>query len=133
MAGDMVWYKNNNPHHKARWLKAVIIKRFSKNIFQVETETGSVRLMAHRNQLRKTTNAVLLRPNITLSNQIPKVGQSNGQNEDQLGSLPEEEKRTTGNSLKRKHADVLSESPLSGLRRSKRKRTANVDSDFHYG
>lgn len=33
MAGDDLWYKNHNPHHHARWLKAVFIKKIFPQYF----------------------------------------------------------------------------------------------------
>lgn len=50
MQGDEIWYKNHNPHHTARWLKASYIKRHSRNTFQVLI--GNVPTTAHRGQLR---------------------------------------------------------------------------------
>lgn len=50
-AWDEVWFKNHNPHHHARWIKATFIKKHSPNVFQVQI--GSALTMAHRMQLRK--------------------------------------------------------------------------------
>lgn len=65
MAGDVVWYINHNLHHHSRWLKAIFLKRFSKNTFQVET--GNVRVMAHRSQLRHAKQNEMPRPNVTVT------------------------------------------------------------------
>lgn len=130
-AGDVVWCKNNNPHHHVRWTKGVFLKRFSKNIFQVET--GSVRQMAHRNQLRLVTNGreIPEKPNLTLSlaNRAERVRFSNDTEEPEG---PPELQQATSTIRKRKRSDAsLNSTPI--LRRSKRKRTAKVDVDFHYG
>lgn len=129
MAGDVVWYKNNNPHHHARWVKATFLKRFSKNIFQVQT--GNVRLMAHRNQLRVASEGMRLRPNLTLSfSNRDDVLPVSSENEDPRGfaeSVPDASKKSRKRNRPKALLDLTPE-----LRRSKRKRTAKADSDFVY-
>lgn len=48
--GDEVWYKNHNPNNTARWVKAVFVKKYSHNVFQIWI--GNVVAMAHRTQIR---------------------------------------------------------------------------------
>lgn len=126
MAGDMVWYRNHNPHHHSRWLKATFLKRFSKNTFQVET--GNVRAMAHRTQLRPVKDNVLLQPNVTVR-APPNPRESVSEDDDGpfLG-FPEEASKNT---RKRKHQGEGTEAGLA-LRRSKRRRTVVKDNNFVY-
>lgn len=46
--GAELWYKNNNPNNNLRWIKSHFIKKYSKNVFQIQI--GSAVLHAHRNQ-----------------------------------------------------------------------------------
>ncbi|XP_053691322.1 uncharacterized protein K02A2.6-like [Sabethes cyaneus] len=50
VAGDRLYYKNNNKDVLDKWLEARLIKKISKNIFQVSL--GSHVLIAHRHQLK---------------------------------------------------------------------------------
>lgn len=51
-SGDEVWYKNSNSPQTTRWIKAIFIKRYSQNLFQIQV--GSVVTTAHRTQLKVT-------------------------------------------------------------------------------
>lgn len=129
MPGDVVWYQNNNPHHHARWTKSIFLKRFSKNTFQVQT--GSVRLMAHRNQLRVATSENSAKPNLTMFAQRPDEElQSSGNDIETEECLDSVQRSTKDGRKRRRPEESLDSTPM--LRRSKRKRTAKVDADFIY-
>ncbi|XP_062712910.1 uncharacterized protein K02A2.6 [Aedes albopictus] len=51
MAGDALWYKNNNPHHQAKWIKAHFLKRMCKNVLQITIGSG-LTTTAHRSQIK---------------------------------------------------------------------------------
>lgn len=63
-AGDELWYKNHNPHVKARWIKSNFIKWHSRNVLQVQTGSGTI--MAHRNQIRRCNSDDHVRPNVVV-------------------------------------------------------------------
>ncbi|XP_062557386.1 uncharacterized protein LOC134222259 [Armigeres subalbatus] len=56
MVGDALWYKNSNPHHQAKWLKAYFLKRVCKNILQITTGNG-ITTTAHRSQIKIINDA----------------------------------------------------------------------------
>lgn len=127
MAGDYVWYKNHNPHHHAKWLKATFLKKFSINIFQVQT--GSVQCMAHRTQLRTCRgDNSLARPNVLLSNEGVAKG-VDSEDEDGFKGFPDEPAKS---GMKRKRDANLANLSDGFLRRSKRPRAAKADRNFVY-
>lgn len=159
--GAELWYKNNNPNNNLRWIKSHFIKKYSKNVFQIQI--GSAVLHAHRNQLR-VCKAVgdLPRPNffVQRESQIQQEGrrgtQQDGRHEKESmvsirnegGMVPqanevrsEEDSSNqastrcssahSNHSRKRKLQESAS-MPNATPRRSKRKRFLKMDSDFVY-
>ncbi|XP_058819450.1 uncharacterized protein K02A2.6-like isoform X1 [Topomyia yanbarensis] len=132
--GDEVWYKNHNPHQHMRWLKAIFLKRFSKNTFQITI--GNVPTMAHRTQLR-VPDSGQRRPNV-ISRYRPAKGtecvETNMNSEDEGGFKGFSELELERRGTKRKLQALILPTERSGIepRRSKRLRTTKVDSNFVY-
>lgn len=135
MAGDNIWYKNNNPHDPARWVKAIFLKKYSHNIFQIRA--GNAEIMAHRNQIKiGRESSGWQRPNIVIRQQ----NSNHGYDAHSTTASDEAERigghRAEGDNIattvfkgrKRKHESSVSDE----LRRSKRKRKARKDDEFCY-
>ncbi|XP_062711362.1 uncharacterized protein LOC134289499 [Aedes albopictus] len=94
-------------------------------------QTGSVRLMAHRNQLRVATSENSAKPNLTMFAQRPDEElQSSGNDIETEECLDSVQRSTKDGRKRRRPEESLDSTPM--LRRSKRKRTAKVDADFIY-
>lgn len=127
MEGDVIWYKNNNRHIPAKWIKCNFLKQFSKNTFQIMI--GSVPITAHRNQLRlpKTLDTPT-RPTVTtridrpVAESVQDLGNQGGS-----GSSPELPRVPI---RKRKQAFV--DKAIGEPRRSKRVRKEKHDKDYVY-
>lgn len=132
--GDDMWYKNHNPHHVAKWLKANFIKRLSRNTFQVEI--GSVPTMAHRGQLRiRKGGEFQEKPNIHLVRRRPDRGPrlKNVDQEGFRGFTDDELRRGRKRSFPVEVPTIEPiESPEFIPRRSKRLRRANQNSEYVY-
>lgn len=139
-AGDELWYKNHNPHNQARWLKAIFIKKFSRNIFQICI--GNAEVMAHRTQIRVCKGSTQWQsPNVWITSQEPRNEplMSPGRKtptSDNLSAVDDppngedNRDRTPKGGAKRKRQD--SGSCLTELRRSKRTKKVFRSDDFYY-
>ncbi|XP_058445439.1 uncharacterized protein K02A2.6-like [Malaya genurostris] len=129
MEGDVVWYKNHNPHDHRKWLKANFLKRFSKNTFQILI--GNVPVMAHRIQMRISHTSEGRNPMISwVPCEDKRSGRKSLSNEEDFRGFPEHEQERKGE--KRKFNFGPADLSDSELRRSKRLRRANFDTDFVY-
>lgn len=125
--GDEVWYKNHNPNNHSRWLKAIYLRRFSINTFQIMI--GSARIIAHRDQLKMPkTLTIPTHPNVFIPpREIMEVPR--GEQREDSGELPVE---TNRNGRRRKRDAQAAGLPDAPLRRSKRARAPNRIKDFVY-
>lgn len=116
-------------HHKARWIKATFIKKFSRNVFQICV--GNVETMAHKTQIRiSKTNTTWQRPNVL-------VRREDGDGQDSVLRIPdvepldEEHEPEAPRGGRKRRRPVSSCDPVE-LRRSKRSRKSNRKDDYYY-
>ncbi|XP_062707058.1 uncharacterized protein K02A2.6 isoform X2 [Aedes albopictus] len=140
MAGDDVWYKNNNRHLHVRWVKATFIKWYSPNILQICI--GSVNLTAHRTQIRicKGDNSGQ-RPNMlitrfdgdenTRSEEPRRSEGSMAPNDEPIIDDTTAEAPSGARKRKRRRSDSGVEHPVEP-RRSKRSKKTTRSEDFWY-
>lgn len=142
MVGDEVWYRTNNPHSQARWVKAIFSKKFSHNVFQIHV--GNVAIMAHRSQLKRSKECpVWSLPNVIIRRlrddelEGLEVGESTNVDEvmDEMQTDNDHEPVDTTpkggtHSRKRKMPDTGTDA--EGLRRSKRSRKTKRDKEYCY-
>lgn len=130
-AGDDFWYKNHNPHVKTRWIKANFIKWHSRNILQVQT--GSVPIMAHRNQIRICNTDDYQKPNLVVL--LRRCDEAAGEGSIPQGEVIEDMVETPpiqvyGN--RKRKCDETLDVQNSEPRRSKRIRKAKKDDSYVY-
>ncbi|XP_062551594.1 uncharacterized protein LOC134216813 isoform X1 [Armigeres subalbatus] len=147
MVGDALWYKNSNPHHQAKWLKAYFLKRVCKNILQITIGNG-LTTTAHRSQVKIIDDAggrmrrrMVVHVDRTVDNPGPSPpplqetihGEEPG--EEPFRGFPECELRGIESQVVKPNRKRKSDANLAldGLpRRSKRTRRSNCKSEFQY-
>lgn len=144
MPGDIVWYKQNIPYIREKWIKASFLKRFSKNLLQISVGNEATTTV-HPTQIRileaGDRSSGQPRPSmrgIETSRSMPTGVQSeiSIREQDNVWPIPdrdENQPKKIIESRNRKRKFPSNQVELDGLpRRSKRARKPRVDNEFEY-